>query len=325
MKPAAFLGSFPLSPLALVLCFVAPACSRPAPPAPKPCCDQPAIPQGVAPLVVVADDVTGNSDEAVVRIRAGLSAAIKRDAVYPVLHLLYAWAMKRGPFEPIDFSAEVFADEAAARGGGKPIATVTRGRGERAPRCENTIPYDFTEQVDRAFLAVTGRAGEPDMADTCRIADKKAVARHDDDFKHHPAYKVDAARRSVEVVFPYLAAGKDEYAPSLSYNTAMGYWIDLVSGFFGRVGDLQEIAFVGVHDDVPVLRITTSRQDFANQLAALQEDIAAHSAVTFANLGMGKMNDVQAAKEQDAFKKKTYAAALKRLPAAQVEVSKRLK
>src|SRR5687768_11665277 len=80
-------------------------------PATKACCEQPSVPAGVTPFVVVADEVTGPSDGQRVTLRVGLREAATRDQVYPVLHTLYRHAMKRGPFEPIHFTADLFASE----------------------------------------------------------------------------------------------------------------------------------------------------------------------------------------------------------------------
>jgi hypothetical protein len=76
------------------------ACSTEKSEAPKACCEQPKIPAGVTPFVVVADDVTGPSDGQKVIMRVGAAQPIKRDQVFPVLHLLYRHAMTRNVFEP---------------------------------------------------------------------------------------------------------------------------------------------------------------------------------------------------------------------------------
>src|SRR5262245_14033186 len=80
------------------------ACDSDKPAAPPPCCQQAEIPAGVTPFKIVADEVSGTSDAQKVLLRVAALRPIKRDEVYPVLHTLYRHAMKRGPFEPIQFS-----------------------------------------------------------------------------------------------------------------------------------------------------------------------------------------------------------------------------
>jgi hypothetical protein len=257
----------------------------------------------------------------------GVSQPIKRDQIYPVLHTLYRHAMTRNVFEPIQFVATLYASETGARQGGDAglVGRIARDQGEQGPKCENKIPYDFTEQVGRAFNASVGRPDEEDANDSCHLAEKKAAARVDDKFLHKPSYKVDPARSAVEVTYPYLELGKDEYVKDLKYNAALRDWIEHVMSFFGKVEGLKELTFVGLQNDQPVVKITVTRQQFDGQLASLQEEIAAHSAVTFASLGLHKTDDKGAAKEQTTFQSKTYKSALAALPKNQVFVSAKLK
>lgn len=295
--------------------------------APRACCEQPQVPPGVTSFKVVADDVTGPSDGQRMIVRVALLQPIKRDAVYPVLHTLYRWAMKRGPFEPIHFVADVYPGEADAQAGGdaKAVARISREQSQRAPVCDNRVPYDFPEQVDRAFAASLGRAAEENLDDTCRLAAPKKAARFDEGFLHQPTYTVDAGRQAVAVEFPYLEMGKDEWIKELKFNAAMTAWIDLVTTMFRKVPDLKEVTFAGVHADAPALRITLTRQQFDSSFSALQEEIASHAAVTFQSLGMGRSNEKSAEKEQETFKAKTYKSALAALPKSQVTISPKLK
>ena len=311
----------------VLLALSAAACSTEKSEAPKACCEQPKIPAGVTPFVVVGDDVTGPSDGQKVIIRVGVSQPIKRDQVYPVLQTLYRHAMTRTTFEPIQFVANLYASESAAKTGGEGglMARIVREQSDHGPKCENKIPYDFAEQAARAFAATVGRTEEEDLNDTCRLAEKKVVARVDDKFTHKPSYKVDAARMAVEITYPYLELGKDEYVKDLRFNSAMRDWIEHAQSFFGKVDGLKELTFVGLQNDQPVVKITVTKEQFNGQLASLQEEIAAHSAVTFASLGMHTTNDKGAAKEQSTFQSKTYKTALGALPKNQVFVSPKLK
>lgn len=311
----------------LLLILAPAACSTEKSEAPRPCCDQPKIPAGVTPFVVVGDEVSGPSDGQKVIMRVGVSQPIKRDQVFPVLHTLYRHAMTRNTFEPIQFVANVYGSESAAKTGGDGglIGRIVREQSDRGPKCENKIPYDFSEQVARAFAASTGRAEEEDLNDTCRLGEKKVVARVDDKFTHKPASKVDPARSAVEITYPYLEMGKDEYVKDLRFNSAMRDWIEHAQSFFNKVEGLKELTFIGVKDDQPVVKITVTREQFNSQLASLQEEIAAHSAVTFASLGMRTTDDKGAAKEQNTFQSKTYKTALAALPKNQVFVSPKLK
>ncbi len=301
--------------------------------APKVCCEQPKPEPGVAPLSVVADDVVGGSDEQKVKLRVGLSEPIKRDAVYPMLHALYRHAMKRGPFEPIDFVAEVYANDGDARAASEPrlLAKISRSQSEPAPRCDNRVRYNFDEQLANSFAASLGHAVEEDMNDTCHLAaagkakGKAAAGRVDEAFTHKPAFKPDDARQAVAVTFPYLEMGKDEYVKTLRFNQAMTEWIEFVVGFIRRVDAVKEVSYTGLLNDAPVLQITITRQQYESTFASLQEDIAAHAAITVQTLGNKKTSDKAVEKDQETFKTKTYKAALATLPKSQVTVSPLLK
>ena len=309
--------------------FLAVACQADKAPAPKPCCEQPSSDMlaGVTPFVVTADDTSGPSDGQKAAIRAALKQPARRDEVYPVLHALYRHAMKRGPFEPIQFVAEVYPSESAARAGGDAafVARIVRNQGAIGPTCDNRVPYDFSEQAQRAFASLTGRAEAADPDDTCRLGDKKKVVRHDDAFTHKPALEVDPAARTVTITLPFLASGKDEYAAQLRLSSALREWIDAVATMFRKVDRLQQVSFVGLHKDAKALEILVTREQFDANLSSLQEEIAAHASVTFQNLGMKQMTDKEAEKDQAAFHTKTYKAALATLPKGQVSVSSKLK
>jgi hypothetical protein len=234
--------------------------------------------------------------------------------------------MKRGPFEPIHIIADVYPDEAAAAGAGdaQVIARISREQSQLAPRCDNRVPYDFAEQVDRGFAASLGRAPQENLDDTCRLDPPKVAPRFDDTFSHKPSLRVDTNRHAAEVTFPYLVTGKDEYVESLKLTSALGYWIEFVTSLFRRVPDLKEVGYVGLHGDQPVLKITVTREQFERGLTGLQEDLAAHAAVTFQSIGTGRSSDKAAEREQETFKLKTYRAALALLPRAQVTIDPRL-
>jgi hypothetical protein len=296
-------------------------------PAQKPCCDQPTIPAGVAQFRVVKDDVSGRSDELKVLIRVGLAQPVKRDAVYPVLHLLYRWAMTRTSLEPLQVEAAVYPDEASAAEGGdaKMIARIARSQSDLGPRCDNRVPYDLSEQVERAFYAAPGAVGGESIDDTCRLAARKKTARIDEGFTHKPSYKLDAGARAVEVTYPYLVMGKDEYDKTLTFNSAMMAWSEVVARMFENVPDLKQVAFQGVLDDAPVLKIALTREQFDATNRSLRETIAAHRGITFQQVGMRRMNDAQAVKEEKAFQSKTYRESLAKLPRSQVTISPKLK
>jgi hypothetical protein len=302
------------------------ACNTDTSPAAKPCCEQPEIPAGVAPFTVVAEEATGPSDGQKVILRVALGKPTKRDDIYPVLHTLYRHAMKRGPFEPIQFIADVYPSEATAKAAGDTqlLARISRQQSQLAPVCENRVGYDFTEQVDRAFATSLGKGTEEKMDDTCRLDPPKVKPRFDDSFKHKPSYQLDAAQKAVAVTYPYLEMGKDEYVPELKLTSALVYWIEHVTTLFRNVPDLKAVTFTGLHNDAEVLRIAVNRQQFDSEFSGLQETIAAHSAITFASLGMGKATDKGAEKEQEEFKLKTYRSALAELPKSQVTIVKDL-
>ena len=90
----------------------------------------------MAPFTVVADEATGPSDGQKVILRVALGKPTKRDDIYPVLHTLYRHAMKRGPFEPIQFIADVYPSEATAKAAGDTqlLARISRRAVPDGPR-----------------------------------------------------------------------------------------------------------------------------------------------------------------------------------------------
>jgi hypothetical protein len=305
------------------------ACRSTEAPAPPACCQQPEIPAGVKPFEVVEDEQSGPPDGAKVVLRLALQGPVRREEIYPVLHVAYRHAMKRSAFEPVQLVADVYPDAASARQGGDAaaIARISRGPSDIGPRCDVRLPFSFAEQVERAFQASLGRAPVEDVNDTCRLgpAAEKPKPRLDESFSRRPSFKADEARRAVTVSFPYLQMGKDAYVESLGLNAALTYWIEFVTTLFRRVEELKEVTYVGLWRDEPVLTITVTRPQFEARLAALQEEIAAHGGVTFQTLGLGRTNDKQALREQEAFKARTYKAALGGLPRSQVSISPQLK
>jgi hypothetical protein len=278
---------------------------------------------------VVADDVTGPSDGQKVMIRAGMLQPLKRDELYAPMKILYAYVMKRTAFEPIHFEGWFYASESDAKSDNqaKLLGKVIREQSDRAPKCENNVKYNFTEQVDRAFIHSTRGEQElqEDLNDTCHIAEKKKQARYDEKFVHQTTYKLDAGNQAVEISYPYLEMGKDEFLAELRTNYAMAAWAEYMTSMFSHAEDLKSVTFVGIWKDEPVIKISVSRQQFDNLLARLQETIASHAAITFQTIGMGAKTSEQAEKEQEKFKSKTYKDALSRLPKEQVTISPKLK
>ena len=309
---------------AAVLSLSVSACDTEKPAPVKLCCDQPRIPPGVPPFSVVVDDVAGPTDGQEVKLRVAFKQKTKRDDVYPALQFLYRYAMTRNTFEPVSFVGEFYASEGGARTGGNPAAKVWRDRADKGPKCENGVPLEFAEQVQRAFDYSLNRAEPEDLADTCHLAEKKKVARFDEAFKHKPTLIVDSAAQSAEVTYPYLADGKDEYAKDLSFNAAMTYWAEFTTAIFGKAGELKQLTYTGVLNDQPVLKITVTRQEFDQKLSRVQETIASYAAITFAKLGLHKTDDKGAKKDQEQQKTKTYKAALSFLPPSHVFVSPKL-
>ena len=84
-----------------------------------------------------------------------------------------------------------------------------------------------------------------------RVGDE--IVRVDDNFKHKPTMTVDDASKSVEVTYPYLEAGKDEYVQSLSFNSAMTYWAEFLTAMFAKAPELQQVTYTGLIDDQPAV------------------------------------------------------------------------
>jgi len=318
----------PVASLALaaaVCSLAATACKTEQASAPQTCCDQPKIPPGIPAFTVVRDEVSGPSDGQDVKIHVALKQKTKRDAIYPALQFLYRYAMTRNTFEPTNFVGSFYTTEGEAQTGGNVVAKIWRERGDKGPKCENAIKLEFPEEVQKAFDQSLNRGEEEDLSDSCHLAEKKKVARFDDKFTHKPTMKVDEGRHAVEVTYPYLETGKDEYVKSLSFNSAMTYWAEFTTTMFSRAPDLAELTYVGLLDDQPVLKLTVTRQQFDERLSKVQETIASYSAITFAKLGLHKTDDKGAKKDQEEHKTKTYKTALSFLPKNQVTISPRLK
>jgi hypothetical protein len=317
-------------PVALSLLFLAAAvgasCSTEKAAGPKACCDQPKIPPGVPAFTVIKDDVTGPSDGENVKLRVTLKQKTKRDDIYPALQFLYRYAMTRnGSFEPVSFSGEFFTSEGEAQLGTNPAAKIWRERTDSGPKCENNIALEFPEQVDKAFAYSMNRAVPEDLADSCHLDTKKKQPRFDEKLTHKPVYKVDPARQAVEVTYPYLDTGKDEYVKTISFNNAMTYWAEFTSTMFNKAPNLKELTYTGLLNDEPIMKITVTRQEYDAKLSTVQETIASYAAITFAKLGLHKTDDKGALKEQETQKTKTYKTALSFLPKDRVFISPKLK
>ncbi len=179
--------------------------------------------------------------------------------------------------------------------------------------------------MEKAFAYSLNRAVPEDLNDSCHLDTKKKQPRFDDKFTHKPAYKIDPAKQSVEVTYPYLETGKDEYVKAISFNNAMTYWAEFTSTMFNKAPNLKELTYSGLLNDEPIMKITVTRQEFDAKLSTVQETIASYAAITFAKLGLHKTDDKGALKEQEQQKTKTYKAALSFLPKDRVFISPKLK
>jgi len=301
------------------------SCTKSEQSGPTTCCDQPKVPPGVPGFTVVRDEATGPTDGQDVKLHVALKQKTKRDEIYPALQFLYRYAMTRRTFEPTTFLGAFYTTEGEAQTGGNPVAKIWREHGDKGPKCEVNIKLEFKEEVDKAFLWSLNRAEPENLDDTCHLTEKKKIVRIDDKFTHKPTMKADDAKKSVEVTFPYLETGKDEYVATLGFNTAMTYWAEFTTTMFGKAPDLKEVTYIGVLNDQPILKITTTREQFDSKISTVQETIASYSAITFAKLGLHKIDDKGAKKDQEQHKTKTYKAALSFLPANQVMISPKLK
>src|SRR3954463_15953629 len=302
------------------------SCQTEKPAAPTTCCDQPKIPAGIPAFTVVRDEVSGPTDGQDVKMHVALKQKTKRDDIYPAMQFLYRYAMTRKTFEPTTFMGAFYTTEGEAQTGGNPIAKIWREHGDKGPKCENNIKLEFKEEVEKAFAWSLNRAEPETLEDTCHLEVKKKIARFDDKFTHKPEMKVDEAKKSVDVTYPYLeTTGKDEYVSNLNFNSAMTYWAEFTTTMFGKAPELQQVNYSGILNDQPVLKISTTRQQFDAKLSTVQETIASYSAITFAKLGLHKSDDKGARKDQEEHKTKTYKAALSFLPKDQVMVSPKLK
>ncbi len=292
--------------------------------APTTCCDQPKIPAGIPQFTVIRDEVSGPTDGQDVKIHAALKQTTKRDQVYPALQFLYRYAMTRNTFEPTTFLGALYNTEGDAQTGGHPVAKIWREHGDKGPKCENAIALTFGEEVQKAFMHSLNRGEVEDLEDTCHLAEKKKIVHVDDNFKHKPTMTVDEPHKAVEVTYPYLESGKDEYEKTLTFNSAMTYWAEFLTTMFAKAPELQQVTYTGLLEEQPVLKITVTRQEFDQHLSNVQETIASYAAITFAKIGLHKTDDKGAMKDQEQQKTKTYTAALSFLPKERVMVSPKL-
>jgi hypothetical protein len=309
-------------PLAALLSLS--SCQTEKPAAPTTCCDQPKIPAGVPAFTVVRDEVSGPTDGQDVKLHVALKQTTPRDDIYKSLQFLYRYAMTRNTFEPTTFLGAFYKTEGDAQTGGNPVAKIWRDHGDKGPKCENAIALTFPEEVQKAFMQSLQRGEVEDLEDTCHLTEKKKIVRVDDNFKHKPTMTVDEKSKAVEVTYPYLESGKDEYEQTLSFNSAMTYWAEFLTTMFAKAPELQQVTYTGLLDDQPVLKITTTRQEFDQHLSNVQETIASYAAITFAKIGLHKTDDKGALKDQEQQKTKTYTAALSFLPKERVMVSPKL-
>ncbi len=291
----------------------------------KICCDQPKIPAGVAPFKIVGDDATGLYDERVVKIKAVLSSPADRTQIFPVLHTIYRHAMTRDTNEPLQFEADVYANEAAATAGGPGIARIARPRGKLAPECENRVAYTFDQAANIAFGEIFLRKAEEEGSDTCKLNESKDQKPVDEGWKLRPAIVIDGAAQTATLTYPFRKDTEDAYVEEIKFTSVMKTWIDFASAFFHKVPDLKNLTFVGIHKDAEVLKISLSGEQFNKGFSGLQEDIAAYAAVTFQKLGMGAGSEKAVLKDRENFQTKTYKTALGSLPKDQVTIAKNLK
>ena len=226
------------------------ACEKKEAEGPQTCCTQPDIPPGVPKFSVVSDDVSGPSDGQKVIMRVGMLQQVKRDQLYAPMKILYAYAMKRTAFEPTNFEGRFYSSEAAAKSGGEAglLGKIVREQSDRAPKCENQMKYDFQEQVERAFIHSTRGEQElqEDLNDTCHIGEKKKQVRYDEKFAHKTVYKLDAGNQAVEISYPFLEMGKDEFVSELKLNSAMGTWAEFMTSMFSQAQELKSMSFVRI-------------------------------------------------------------------------------
>src|SRR5207247_6404389 len=112
------------------------------------------------------------------------------------------------------------ASDGEATSGTAPIAKIWRSQSDQGRKCENAIKMELAEEDEKAFAYSLNRGEVEDLEDTCHLNEKKKVARVDDNFKHKPTFKLDEGSKGVEVTYPYLESGKDEYVSSLTFNSA---------------------------------------------------------------------------------------------------------
>jgi hypothetical protein len=138
-------------------------------------------------------------------------------------------------------------------------------------------------------------------------------------------YKLDTGNQAVEISYPFLEMGKDEFVADLKLNSAMASWAEYMTSMFSNAEQLKSLTFIGIWKEEPAIKISISRQQYDAALSRLQETIASHAAITFQTIGMGAKSSEAAEKEQEQFKSKTYKDALAKLPKEQVTISPNLK
>ncbi len=260
------------------------------------------------------------------KLHVAFKQKTKRDDIYPALQFLYRYAMTRKTFEPTYFLGAFYTTEGEAQTGGNPVAKIWREHGDKGPKCENNIKLEFNEEVEKALRVqleprrARGSGGHlpPDREEEDRALRRQVHAQADDEGRRgEQGRRGDLSRTS--------RPARTNTSPTLCFNSAMTYWAEFTTTMFGKAPELKKVTYIGVLNDQPVLKITTTRQQFDAKLSTVQETIASYSAITFAKLGLHKTDDKGALKDQEQHKTKTYKAALSFLPKDQVMVSPKLK
>ena len=245
----------------------------------------------MAPFTIVADEVTGPSDGQKVILRVALGEPTKRDEIYPVLHTLYRHAMKRGPFEPIHFIADVYPSEATAKAAGDTQMLARISRAAVPAGAPSVTTGSATTSPSRSSGPSTpawaGARGEHRRHLPAGPAEGEAAVRR----RLQAQAQLQARRRAskaVEVTYPYLEMGKDEYVARAEADLGAGRTGSSIVTTPVSQGARPESGHL--HGPArgrrgPAHRLT--RQQFDSDFAGLQETIAAHAAVTFQSLGTG--------------------------------------
>ncbi len=191
-----------------------------------------------------------------------------------LLKYLYRHLKTRDP-EPGSIGGYVYTSEVQFNTPPRtPLASVVQKPSDVGPVFENKVPLEFWQEIDQA-LPHTDKGWKLE----------KKIERHDAD-------------RSFTLTYPYVEAGKDQWADSLSFNIAVNEFTDVAKTVFENVPDLKAMTFIGRYKDQDVVKITLDRPTYqALNVSDIEEQVGQLHGTAFLKGSTGHGTDASINKE----------------------------